>query len=65
MKTNYFIILVSGLLISSCANTEIIQDWVEEELGKTYQHPRIIGISNPPSRPARYMKNIRLGAGKV
>lgn len=57
MRTNYFIILVSGLFISSCANTEIIQDWVEEGLGKTYRHPMIIGISDSQQTRQIYEKH--------
>ncbi|MCW8942410.1 MAG: hypothetical protein OQK93_04460 [Gammaproteobacteria bacterium] len=32
--------------MTSCSNTEVIQDWVAEGLDKTYQHPLIIGISD-------------------
>jgi len=46
MRVNYFIILVLSLVITSCSNTEVIQDWVAEGLDKTYQHPLIIGISD-------------------
>ncbi|MCW8851352.1 MAG: hypothetical protein OQK44_01700 [Gammaproteobacteria bacterium] len=46
MRVNYFIILVLSLVMTSCSNTEVIQDWVAEGLDKTYQHPLIIGISD-------------------
>ncbi len=46
MRVNYFIILVLGLMIASCSNTKVIQDWTAEGHDKTYQHPLIIGISD-------------------
>jgi len=46
MRVNYFIILVLGLMIASCSNTKVIQDWTAEGHDKTYQHPLVIGISD-------------------
>ena len=46
MRVNYFIILVLGLMIASCSNTKVIQDWTAEDHDKTYQHPLVIGISD-------------------
>jgi len=57
MRVNYLIILVLGLLITSCSNTKIIQDWAEEGPGKTYQHPLIIGISDSQQTRQIYEKH--------
>jgi len=57
MRVNYFIILVLGLMITSCSNTKVIQDWVEEGHDKTYQHPLIIGISDSQQTRQIYEKH--------
>lgn len=57
MRVNYIIILLLGLLITSCSNTKIIQDWVEEGPGKTYQHPMIIGVSDSQQTRQIYEKH--------
>jgi hypothetical protein len=56
MRVNYLIIVVLGLLITSCSNTKIVQDWVEEGPVKTYQHPMIIGISDSQQTRQIYEK---------
>ena len=57
MRVNYFIILVLSLVMTSCSNTEVIQDWVAEGLDKTYQHPLIIGISDSQQTRQIYEKH--------
>ena len=64
MRVNYFIILVLSLVMTSCSNTEVIQDWVAEGLDKTYQHPLIIGISDSQQTRQIYEKTFCLGAGE-
>jgi len=46
MNVKYFIVLVLSVLIASCANTEVIDNWVSAEHSKPYNHPMIIGISD-------------------
>jgi len=46
MKFKYYSVLVLSILIASCANTEVIDHWVDAEHSHPYQHPMIIGISD-------------------
>ena len=57
MRVNYFIILVLSLVMTSCSNTEVIQDWTAEGHDKTYQHPLIIGISDSQQTRQIYEKH--------
>jgi len=45
MRVKYFIFLLA-LLITACSNTKVISSWKQEDLGKTYHHPMIIGVSD-------------------
>jgi len=57
MRVRYFIVLVFGLLMASCSNTKLTQSWVEEEHGKPYHHPMIIGISDSQQTRQIYEKH--------
>ncbi len=46
MKLKYFIVLILSVLIVSCANTKVIDHWVDAEHSQVYTHPMIIGISD-------------------
>lgn len=46
MKVKYFFVLVLSILIAACANTEVIDHWVDAEHSKPYKRPMIIGISD-------------------
>lgn len=46
MKVRSYIVLVLSILIASCANTEVIDHWVDAEHNRAYKHPMIIGISD-------------------
>ncbi len=57
MRVNTFFVLLAGLLVTSCANTKIIDDWVNEDLTKTYHHPMIIGVSDSQQTRQIYEKH--------
>jgi hypothetical protein len=46
MNIKNYIVLVLTVLVASCANTKVIDSWVDTEHSKTYHHPMIIGISD-------------------
>jgi hypothetical protein len=53
-----------GLFMASCSNTEVIQSWAEEEHGKPYQHPMIIGVSDSQQTRQIYEKHFVSELGK-
>lgn len=57
MRVNTFFVLLAGLLVTSCANTKIIDDWVDDDLAKTYHHPMIIGVSDSQQTRQIYEKH--------
>ncbi len=46
MKIKYYIVLVLSVFIAACANTEVIDHWVDADHNRPYKHPMIIGISD-------------------
>jgi hypothetical protein len=46
MNVKYFSVLLLSIFIAACANTEVIDHWVDAEHSKPYKHPMIIGISD-------------------
>lgn len=46
MKVKNYVVLLLSVLIASCANTEVIDHWVDAGHSKAYSHPMIIGISD-------------------
>jgi len=56
MRVNTFFVLLLGMLVTSCANTKIIDDWVKDDLAKTYHHPMIIGVSDSQQNRQIYEK---------
>ena len=57
MRVNYFIVMVLSMIMASCSNTSVIQDWVQEDFEKSYQHPMIIGISDSQQTRQIYEKH--------
>jgi len=57
MRVNYFIVLSLLLFAASCANTKVIQHWVEEEHSKVHRHPMIIGVSDSQQTRQIYEKH--------
>ena len=46
MKVKSYIVLLLCILIASCANTKVIDHWLDTEHHQAYKHPMIIGISD-------------------
>ncbi len=46
MKFKNYMVLLLSLFLASCANTKVIDHWLDAEHSKTYLHPMIIGISD-------------------
>ncbi len=46
MKFKNYMVLVLGILLASCANTKVIDHWLDAEHSRAYSHPMIIGISD-------------------
>ncbi len=57
MRVNYFIVMVLSIIMASCSNTRVIQDWVQEDHEITYHHPMIIGISDSQQTRQIYEKH--------
>lgn len=55
------LVLLISLLLASCANTRIIQSWVENEPAKKYQHPMIIAISDSQQTRRIFEKHLVTG----
>lgn len=41
----FFVLMLCGLIVA-CANTTVIQSWVETEPGEAYKRPLVIGMSD-------------------
>ncbi len=46
IKINKFVVLLVSLVVTSCSNTSVKDDWMLDDFNKTYKHPMIIGISD-------------------
>ena len=46
MKFKNYMVLLLSLFLASCANTKVIDHWLDAEHSKAYSHPMIIGISD-------------------
>jgi len=57
MILKHYFILALVVLLASCANTKIIENWVEDEATKTYSHLLIIGISDSQQTRQIYEKH--------
>lgn len=57
MRIKYFVFLALVLLITSCSNTKVISSWKQENLGKIYHHPMIIGVSDSQQTRQLYEKH--------
>lgn len=57
MNIKYYIVLALSVFIVSCANTKIIENWVDEEHIHAYSHPMIIGISDSQQTRQIYEKH--------
>ncbi|HHJ35951.1 MAG TPA: hypothetical protein ENJ87_09325 [Gammaproteobacteria bacterium] len=56
IKNPYPFILMLCLSITSCASTSITEDWVEEGLNGTYEHPMILAIADSQQTRRIYEK---------
>lgn len=46
VKANSVVVLLIGLLVTSCANTSVKDNWMIADHSKSYKHPMIVGISD-------------------
>jgi len=53
----YFVVLSLVMMITSCSSTKVISSWKQEDLGKTYHHPMIIGVSDSQQTRQIYEKH--------
>lgn len=52
-----YIVLALSVFIVSCANTKVIENWVDADHSKPYKHPMIIGISDSQQTRQIYEKH--------
>jgi len=57
MRMKYFVVLSLVMMITSCSSTKVISSWKQEDLGKTYHHPMIIGVSDSQQTRQIYEKH--------
>lgn len=57
MRIKYFVVLSLVMMVTSCSSTKVISSWKQEDLGKTYHHPMIIGVSDSQQTRQIYEKH--------